>query len=322
MAIVKGIVAAAVAIIIISLLIVPAGDMFKDDPPNVLDVLIIDGQSNAEYGGLGECNPAVLNEEYNAIPQHNVLFYGTPTAPSNNWDWSVKWHYSWAQYHLHNAYDMSNHQWKIGGYEPILGNTLSTESGHDILVVNMAIGARTIAQLLPDGADGVYSWGVLDHALEQAGRDYDAFNMIGVVWIQGESDKDTPVNDYKASFVELMDSFDNYDLDQFYIVHTRDYYGGNANIAQEELAEEYSNVQIVTDITETFTVENGMLNPDAPIHYSQSGRDAIAFDIVDKIIVPEYDPGDGSNIYTIIVSVIIVLFLVAILLRFITYQRD
>lgn len=303
MRIVAGVVVAAVVIILIGSLVYPAIQMVDDD--DVLEVLIIDGQSNAEYGS--ECDPAVLNADYDAVPTHKILYYGTD-KPANQWDWSTYYFKSWSAYHLHDAYDHSSNQWLIGGYEPILGNTIAEKSGHDVLVINMAIGARTIAQLLPNGADGDYSWGVLNHALDQARRDYDAINMVGVVWIQGESDKDTSVDSYKESFEDLMDAFDDYGADEFYIVHTRDYYGGNANIAQNQLASQYDNVQIATDITETFTIENGMLNPDAPIHYSQQGRDAISFAIMDKIVVPEYSHQGGiyNGILWAIVAVLII----------------
>lgn len=311
---IQGIISIIVIVILLSTLATPVMQSAGGNE-KTLDVLIIDGQSNAEYGDTSVCDPEVLNEEYTEKPSRNILYYGTSTAPANQWDWSMYYFKSWAAYHLHNAYDYATEKWIIGGYEPILGNTISKKTGNDVLVINMAIGARTIAQLLPDGADGDYSWGVLDHALNQAKRTYDSFNMVGVVWIQGESDKDTPVADYEESFEELMDAFDEYGLDDFYIVKTRDSYGGNSNIAQENIVATHDNVQIATDITETFTQENGMLDAN-PIHYSQKGRDAISFAIMDKIDI------DGSIVDTptdkaliiVIGMVLLVLFIIPVLI--------
>jgi hypothetical protein len=321
----KKIIAIALSVAIVVLVIVATifPSIESTEKENVLDILIIDGQSNAEYGDTSVCDPIVLNEEYTESPATKVLYYGTATAPANQWDWSTKWGYSWSAFHLHDAYDKTTHKWKIGGYEPILGNTIAEETGHDVLVINMAIGARTIAQLLPDGADGDYSWGVLDHALKQAKRTYDAFNMVGVVWIQGESDKDTPVADYEESFEELMDAFDEYGLDEFYIVKTRDSYGGNSNIAQENIAATHDNVQIATDITETFTQENGMLDAN-PIHYSQKGRDAISFAIRDKIAIPEYTPSGGTSLTSVLIVIPIALLLAPIYLvaKIISVRRN
>lgn len=285
MRILSGIVAVIVLVIVSSVMLVPLTD---ETNVKTLDVLIIDGQSNAEYGNTTVCDPEVLNQEYTAAPATNLYYYGTSTAPANQWDWSHQWGYSWTAFHIHNAYDYEDHEWIIGGYEPILGNTIAEKSGNDVLVVNMAIGARSIAQLLPDGADGDYSWGVLEHALDEISPGYQVINMVGVVWLQGETDNGlgTTVSQYKESFVELMNAFENYGADEFYLVATRDSYGGNASTAQDELAQEYSNVHMTTEITETFTIENGMLDSN-PIHYSQKGRTAICNAIKDQIIIPE-----------------------------------
>ena len=307
MKIIYAAVTVAVAILLISSVAIPAASLADD--PKILDVLVIDGQSNAEYGGIDVCDPVELNQEYSEKPAHNILYYGTDSKPAYFWDWSHDLAYSWAAYHLHNAYDYDNDRWKIGGYEPILGNTISKKSGHDVLVVNMAIGATKIAELLPDGGiTGVYSWTLLNHALEQANKRYDGLNMVGVVWAQGEGDASTPVNDYKSSFRTLMASFDKYGLDDFYIIKTREYYGGNACTAQAQLAAEYSNVMIATDITETFTIENGMLD-DNPIHYSQKGRTAISNAIKNKIVVPEYH--GITNQYDVLLGAVITMMFLA-----------
>ena len=304
------IIAAALVVILIGSVLYP---VIQDSEMGgkSIDVLIIDGQSNAEYGGIEVCNPAVLNEEYTEAPAHNVYYYGTSTAPANQWDWSHKWGYAWSAFHIHNAYNYTTDQWIIGGYEPILGNTLAEKSGNDTLVINMGIGARSIADLLPNGADANYSWTLLDRALNEISQDYKNINIAGVVWIQGETDgaQGTTVEQYKTSFVELMNGFKKYGANEFYLVATRDEYGGNASIAQDQLAQEYSNVIMATEITETFTIENGMLDAN-PIHYSQKGRDAISFAIRDQIIVP---PETHNNEYGGLLLIIPVLFFIALI---------
>lgn len=322
MNILKGTVIAAVVVILLGATLYPAIESYSDDSHNVIDVLIIDGQSNAEYGDSAVCNPTILNQEYEEVPSHNIYYYGTSSAPANHWDWSHKWGYAWAAFHIHNAYDYTNDKWKIGGYEPILGNTIAEKSGNDVLVINMAIGARTLSDLLPDGAYADYSWGVLDHALSQIKKTYDIIRMAGVVWIQGESDKDTSVSDYKTSFIKLMSSFEKYGANEFYLVHTREYYGGNSCIAQDELASTYSNVYMTTDIAETFTVDNGMLDPNAPIHYSQKGRDAIAFAIKDQIIIPVNAPSDGIDPVLYVIPIIFIVGLALSFIRIVVGRND
>ena len=97
----------------------------------IANVLIIAGQSNAEYGDIHVCDPAELNAEYQEVPTHNLYYYGTSTQPANQWDWSHQYQYSWSAFHLHEMYGTD--AWKIGGYEPILGNHLSNANGHDTL---------------------------------------------------------------------------------------------------------------------------------------------------------------------------------------------
>lgn len=295
-----------VAIILIATIVPYATDY---EGTKTLDVLIIDGQSNAEYWTGAACDPEILNEEYTEQPAENILYYGTSVKPAYNQDWVDTYDKAWTAYHLHNAYDYDAEQWIIGGYEPILGNTIAQKSGNDVLVVNMAIGGHKISQLLPEGSGGEYSWGVLDHALAEAAGNYSCINMVGVVWIQGEADSETPVADYKASFVELMADFESYGANEFYLVHTRDSYGGNANTAQEQLSEEYSNVHQTTEISETFTVANGMLDPNGDIHYTQRGRDAIAFAIRDMITVTEKsNPMELASLLPVVLIVALIAF--------------
>lgn len=196
--------AVVIGVVLIVCVLIPICNLDNSYAPNELDVIIIDGQSNGEYGDTFVCDPSVVNEVYDKKPSYNLWYYGTSTAPPNEWWWRYDLNQSWDQYRLYKMY--RNNQWMIGGYEPILANILSERSQNDVLVINMSIGARSIDMLLPDGADAEYSWGVLDRALDLAKDKYSRINMAGVVWIQGESDKDTPVEQYKSSFVELMDA--------------------------------------------------------------------------------------------------------------------
>lgn len=304
-----------ISILLIGIILIPIIESTSpEDKP--INVLVIAGQSNAEYSGdLEVCNPEVLNEEYSEIPSHKLYYYGTSERPCNEWDWSHKFHRSWAAFHIYDMYDKN--KWHIGGYEPILANYLSNQNGCDTLVINTGIGARTIDMLLPDGADGTYAWGVMDKALDQIKNMGYSPNMVGVVWIQGESDHDTPVDQYIQSFDKLENAFAEYGLYKYYLVHTRDYYGGNANIAQEQIATTDPNVMIATYITDTFTLENGMLALSGAIHYSQKGRTAIALDIEDKITVPIPEQHNNINPLLSVIPVFCVIAVVISLVRWI-----
>ena len=306
---------------LVVILLIPTVTESNDD--KILNVLVIDGQSNAEYGDSYVCNAVDLNAEYMDVPDHNLYYLGTDTTPGNLWQWQTTYNMSWAGYHLEPMYNYSTSQWIIGGYEPILGNSIASRSGNDTLIVNMGVGARTIAQLLPDGDSGAYSWGVLDRAVALAEYAGYTINMIGVVWIQGEADKDTAVDSYVQSFTTLESAFSDRGLNRIYIVHTRDTYGGNANTAQEQIAASNPDVEIATYITDTFTQDNGMLASNADIHYSQKGRTTIAEAIETKITVPEVkSSNDHIEQIEMILPLIVLAGIVLSVIRLAIDRRD
>lgn len=254
----------SVSLIIIISVLVPS--ISGEYEPAELDVIIIDGQSNAEYStNVARTNAGLIDLP---APEHKLLYYGTANYAE---------HYP--GFDDAKILDMNRHdQWMIGGLEPYLAYKYSERSGHDVLTINVAKGAVSISWLAPSGTGGEYAAEVIDEALSQISG-YRYVNMIGWVMLQGEHDKTMAVDTYKTYFLELADYFSSIGATQCYIGATREYYGGNATIAQKELSEEYANIHLTTEISETFTEANGMLVPDDPIHYSQQGRNVMGTEL-------------------------------------------
>lgn len=247
-----------------------------------LDVIVLAGQSNAEYSDEKICKVDIINNNYSETPAHKLLYYGTEEKPPSYWN----------QQNDYDLYPMWDNGWRIGGYEPILANEISKKTGNDVLVINMAISGRKIADLMPGNDSGDYCFNVLKGALDNASKKYSHINKIGWIWIQGEADYylGTPADEYEELFVDLKNIYNGYGLKKCYIVHTRDYYGGYINDVQEKIAALDSNVYITGYDTEDFTVINEKILSDEPIHYSQYGRITLAYELVDIIIQSNNNP--------------------------------
>lgn len=308
----KKIIALIIPIVLFAAIVVPVST-HSGTTSNTLDVVILAGQSNAEYGYTNDTtDPALVNEEYQETPTHKLYYYGGD-RPAN------PWFASWGSWGVQEMY---NDAWTIGGYEPILANEISKKTNHDVIVINMGVGARTVYQLNPHNHQypGVYGKTVLDSALTEISPEYSNLSMLGWIWIQGESDKDTPIAEYIAQFREVQSFFKSYGAEKCYIVHTRDYYGGNANLAQDQLVANDDNIMYATFASDSFTVENGTLVSWEPIHYSQKGRDIIAHDLIEAIAIPA--PSENAN-YTMlaIIPLIILVAIVAFAAKILIVRR-
>ena len=297
----KGLVAVIIVIILTVTLVGPicSGLQSKE---NTLDVIVIDGQSNAEYSpsSLTRCNKGQVGLP---DPKYDLLYYGSESAANNYWTDST------------GIYSMNRGgYWQIGGLEPTLAYYYSLRAGHDVLTINVAKGATSITWLA--GSDGLaYATETIDTALGLV-QGYSKINMVGWLWLQGEKDKAMAIEDYKSYFIGLMDYFESYNLNFCYIAKTREYYGGNATIAQEELVSEYSNIYM-TDVTDSFTEQNGLLVNNDPIHYSQKGRNVIGETIGNMMVLPENPDKtvqDLLSIIPIIIAIGVILLVVRLIL--------
>lgn len=291
-----------VSIVMVSSLLIPiVSDVSKG---STVDVIVVDGQSNAEDWASFYSE---INLRYHDEPVQDLYYYGSPTTTV---------HYSDSE-EVRSTYAVqpmyANGEWVIGGYAPPLCNGYAAKNGHDVFYVNIGCSGRSIDVLQPSGAVGTWGFNVLDDAIAAISDRYDHLNMIGWIWAQGEADKTMAVDTYIAEFEEIQSKFASYGLDHCYIIHTREYYGGNATIAQAQIAETDSDVTMTCMFTDTFTEADGDLRYDDPIHYSQRGRIKIANELVD--IIPNKvvsDNGPYGSLLGIVPVVVIAGIIVSI----------
>ena len=246
------------------------------DGENTLEVLVIAGQSNAAYR---QANVPLVNDE---IPQPltNVYYYGTASQPI------------WFGYPSNPTYDptlesygiysmTANGQWRIGGYEPVLAQSISKKSNCDVLIINVGISSATIANLTPQQIGGEYTADVIEDALSKVDSKYQ-IEKIGFVWIQGESNYSTPVDGYIEQFNIINDWYHDHGFNKCYMVQTRPSNSGNAAIAQLKICQQDPTVILASTAPSTFTVANGLMESD-DLHYTQQGRIIIGEDINSKM---------------------------------------
>ena len=304
---IKAILVIAVATILTVYIVYPLVEN-PDSYSNSIDVIIIDGQSNAEYSSsMSRVNPLLIDLP---VPDHKLLYYGTESGAN----------YIYGGVPSTGIYEMNRDgYWILGGIEPTLAYTYSQLTGHDVLTINVAVGAQSITKLSPDGTYWQKGAECIAEALSML-TGYSHVNMVGWIMMQGEADKNMAVDTYKEHFVDLMNYFKSIGANECYLVKTREYYGGNATIAQSELVEEYGNVHMATTITDTFTETNGLLVNGDPIHYSQKGRNLVGT-ALGEYIADDEDQAPWESM-AIAIPIVLVIGIILFAARIVVSRND
>ena len=276
---------------------------------DTLDVFIIDGQSNAAYvNEVGSVDLDVVNDTL-GTPDRSLFYYGSSIRPTmysdSNTDYSIRPIYSDGEY-------------KVGGLVAPFAYYLSEAQNRDVLVLDVGISAQSIVNLVPGSVGGNWKTKVISDALSSI-TGYDHVNLVGWAWLQGESDKTMAVNTYTGYFNDLEDYYSSIGCPNCYIVKTREAYGGNATIAQENLIATNPNIHLGTDITDTFTGTDYMLDN---LHYSQAARIIIADKVVEVIPVENYGNWDSVNPILAAIPVVIILAMVVGVATFALRSRE
>lgn len=298
----KNICLTVVAVILLGSFMMPIISDAAED--SVVDVIIVDGQSNAEDWGSFSLT---INDLYTEAPSRTVYYYGTPTTTT---------HYNDASGTVYGLQPMyKSGSWVIGGYGPALCTEYAAKNHHDICYINIGYSGQSITTLMPNGSVGTWGFKIVGDALQALEPKYDKINMIGWIWAQGEADSSMAVDTYISDFEVVQAKFAEFGANHCYIIHTREYYGGNATEAQAQIAESDKNVTMTCLFTEDFTSADGEVFSDGPIHYTQKGRIIIAEELAK--VIPTNAGGAEFSLYLVIPAVMIVAIIIAAVSMFI-----
>lgn len=235
-----------------------------------LTVFVLMGQSNSahnyNYGG----NLAIVREDVPLIPENKAYYFGM-SAPTSKEASNGRWRDMIDASYMHSM--VRDGEWAIYSLEPSLGQTFYDYTGKKCLIINVGVGGISIDTLLPGGDTYEYATLMIDTALSRIPSNY-RIDMGCIFWLQGERNKNSEIDWYKEKFTEVWDNFRSmYGFESIVISQTRAQNGGNATIAQAELAGS-NGVYMGTTLSQTFTLENGLMYSD-DVHYSQKGKDLI-----------------------------------------------
>lgn len=257
-----------------------------------LDVFVIAGQSNTY--------PWVYLDPTTAdpIPEAGHGFYfGTTSNPTYSKSFDLD---------ACDMYDINNEgSARIGGLFPSFAAAYYEKTHRDVYLIDTGISGVSITTYLPGGENYDWPGEVITAALSHVPSSYQV-NLMGYVWIQGETDGPEPVQTYEMQMLQLYEEYNsNYPvkLPTCYICKVKAGIGKNAAIAQEWLAENYEQFVMASTLPDTFTVDNGLMASDN-IHYSQAGFNALGVDLVDHIPAPAEAP-DYSSLYMVIIPIFI-----------------
>ena len=300
MELISKIIAIALFIIVVAAVLLPVTNQLRTDDVETIDIILIDGQSNGAYYPNNQirCNPAIVNQNI-GTPEHKAYYYGTADGSSRVVGENTE---------IREMY--VNGQWVIGGEEPGLAYNLMKKNNRDVLVLNIARGGTGIKDLAV-GSIWDASKNMIETAVSEISTMYAAKNYVGWVMIHGEHDANNSVSYYEQYFNVLDGKLANLGFKECYIALPRYEQSYNAYIAMEDLANKEPDVHIATSITETFTVQNGLLYTD-DVHYTQKGRLVLAEAVIDHIPAdPNFGDKDMSNLIQVIP---IIMFVAAILM--------
>lgn len=244
-----------------------------------LDVFLIMGQSNAAYNyyDVSTASPVTSPGE--------IYYFGTSTQPNTQTVTGT------------GMYDAVNLDGSavIGHLEMPFMSKYNEITGNKVYTINTGWNGASISVLTVGGSHYNYEQNIARAGFDSINQNNYSIETIGYIWLQGESDAglETPIAEYKTDFLKLYNAIagksDDYFTNRFtmenaYIVQTRTARGDNVAEALIELASENNHIYMATDITLTFSVENGTLRSD-DLHYTQAGFNLIGVAIAEFIAV-------------------------------------
>lgn len=300
---------AVVLAVVIAVPVIAAGVIVIDDMeanPDAVNVFLLAGQSNAQYF---RTDVTVANAELASIPDDSAYYYGTDEMPLSPGAWSnMNYDTTLESYSIHPM--VNGGEYTIGGVEAALASGFVTDTGEKCLVINVGIGGVSVGMYTPGGLAYDYAKKVFFNAISKCPSDW-VLNKCSVVWIQGEANTSTPVAEYMEDFIIMWDAMrSTFGFDSILISKVRAVNGVNSSVAQIYLADSVPGVYMATEVSDTFTIDNGLMTSD-DLHYSQKGDNLIGVAVANYYYDHLYHTGD-TNQYAPLLKLVPVFSIIAI----------
>lgn len=267
----------------------------------ILDVFLITGQSNSCYvdadPSLAEPVPA-MGEAYAWMLEDGD--YGDLTAKTGE--------------AMRAMVDPATGESITGDKAPAFSSIYTSITGNKVYWICGGSSGKDISQFDPNGG---YRWtamkGIVSEAMEAVDESLFEVRTCAFMWIQGEADNDTPINTYKARFIDIVDAIINgelgYEFSHCFVSLVTERLGGNARVAQIEAAEEHpSRITIAADAN-SFTIDNGLMGSDN-VHYSQLGDNVIGADL--GVACGDYETNTTSSTNRALLDVMPILLILSV----------
>lgn len=167
-----------------------------------------------------------------------------------------------------------------GATAPAFAASYTELTGSKVLFVAGGLASMHVRSFDPSsGTSWTYMQNCLTDALDSIDRSHFTPRGACYLWIQGESDKVTAVDVYKRQFMTMHEAILGGELgmafNHCFISLPAEDDSTNAYQAQLQLAQEHpGTITVATDLADTFTIENGLLQSDT-VHYTQEGYNEI-----------------------------------------------
>lgn len=244
----------------------------------LLDVYLLLGQSNAQYYFSNILEDSVKTEPGTAYTYG--IARGTPIIASSYNSETMKRYCS-----IHSMNDLNGDQ-LISNLEAPLAANLHNFSGNKILVLNGAVSGAKMETYLPGEINFTRASVIFNDAVESIDRDLFEPRIKSYIWVQGESDYGTEVEQYKTWFIEMHDDltgigiFSDYKFDAAFISLVR---ATSPTIAQIQLIlDPGTSVILGATSAQSFSIDAGTLQSDG-VHYTQLGDNILGSELAESI---------------------------------------
>lgn len=289
MSTIKLIAGVVVGTILTVTLLIPVIMDYSDGENDSIYAFVIMGQSNAAYNNNVDVSVVNSDGDLTVQPANVSYFFGyNQTSP-------IKYNANHNLLKTAGLFPITDGtHFLIGGYEAPFSSIFYEKTGQKCMIINVGWDGQSVEMFQPGNEGYAYANDAVTEAISQAtGMGFNV-KYGGILWSQGEANRLDSVDDYEKWFTNVWKGVQKWGFDSLLISQTRSGQGGNASIAQEDLAQKIDGVYMATQVSNTFTIENGLMQTDN-MHYTQAGRIIIAEDWADYYIDNLYEAPAESN---------------------------